>query len=185
MALVRFPLFSGAYQSEAIVAAAQRCVNLYPEPLPQDTQEPARVTHFPTPGLRRLVQPQVGVPVRGLYTTTTGKLFAVCGSSIYSISSSWVATQVGSLLTSSGPVRMQDNGANLLIVDGSISGFTVDLSTLVTLPINSVNNSSSLGFLFQGANSVDFLDTFLLLNVLGTSEFQSTTSNTLELDPTA
>ena len=185
MPLVRFPLMSGAYESESVVAAAQRCVNLYPEPLPQETQEPERVTHFPTPGLNRLVQLPDLTQVRCLYTTTTGVLFAVCGSSIYWVNSSWIATLVGSLFTTSGPVRMVDNGANLFIVDGSISRWTVNLSTLVLSPVNPVNNSSSLGFLSSnGAHTVDFLDTFILMDMIGTSQFQSTTSNTLILDPT-
>ena len=189
MPLMRFPLLSGAYESGSLVAAAQRCVNLYPEPFPQETQEPERVSHFPTPGLARRVQLTSTQPfdtgqIRGLYTTTTGVLFAVCGRSVFKITSTWSATYVGAIFTSSGPVRMVDNGANLILVDGSLTGWTVNLKTLLLSPINSVNNSSSLGFLFQGAHTVDFLDTFILMDMLGTSQFQSTTSNTLELDPT-
>jgi len=182
--LQRFPLLSGAYQSEAIIAAAQRCVNLYPEPLPQDTQEAQRVTHFPTPGLQRLVRFQEPGQVRATYTASTGALFVVCLDVVYFVSSTWVATFLGRVTTLNGPVRMADNGRTLLLVDGSQFGWTIDLTTHVLTRITSATNSSSLGFLFQGAHYADFLDTFLICDMLGTSQFQSTLSNTVQFDPT-
>jgi hypothetical protein len=85
--------------------------------------------------------------------TSTGKLFAVGGQFIYSISSSWVATQLGQLNTSTGTVSMADNGLQLVIVDGSgtTGGYYVTLSD------NSFHNITDPNFL--GASQVTYQDT--------------------------
>lgn len=53
---MRFPLVGGAYQAKSIIANAQRCVNLYPEANLPSSQAPVPVTHYPTPGLKKIAQ---------------------------------------------------------------------------------------------------------------------------------
>ena len=61
----RVPLVSGAYQARSLIAGAQRCVNLYPEHNPDDSQAPVPVTHYLTPGLTLLCAFPDAAVVRG------------------------------------------------------------------------------------------------------------------------
>lgn len=56
--MAKIPLMGGSYEARSIIADAQRCVNLYPEPNPQDAEAP--LTHYPTPGLTVLALGLVG-----------------------------------------------------------------------------------------------------------------------------
>ena len=51
---MRVVLTGGAYQAASLIAGAQRCVNLIPEAIPPSDGEPVPMTHYPTPGLRRV-----------------------------------------------------------------------------------------------------------------------------------
>lgn len=74
---------------------------------------------YPTPGLLSRFQLAVG-EVRGFHVIPGGTtLFAVSGSTLYSVDTSYTATSVGTLKTSSGRVYMQDNGVSLYITDGT------------------------------------------------------------------
>ena len=71
---------------------------------------------------------------------------------------------------------MQDNGTDLVIVDGTVNAFAVSLATNVMIPYPDPN--------FLGADRVDYLDTFLVFNQPGTRNFYCTLSNVLTIDPT-
>jgi Phage stabilisation protein len=165
----RVQLTGGAYQAHAIAAAAQRCLNLYSEPIPQPEGEPDATAHYPTPGLR-LLATLSDYPVRGIRQATTGGIYVVAGSTVYSLDAVWNATALGSIKGGSTPVSMMDNGNDLLIVDGSSLGWDVTLATNAFAPID-----DPTGF-FAGADRVDFLDTFFLFNKPGTPQFYSSLS---------
>src|SRR5690606_10460484 len=80
-----------------------------------------------TPGLGLLLTIGNG-PIRGEYYSTNGKHFVVSANKLYYVSSAWVATELGTLTTSTGPVSMADNGVSLLAVDGA-NGYVVALSS--------------------------------------------------------
>ncbi|PYE21334.1 hypothetical protein C7410_115177 [Paraburkholderia silvatlantica] len=170
------PLVTGAYQAKSLAAEAQRCVNLYMERNPQDSPFP--YTCYLTPGLTPLVSvaPTLGSGWRGLYFASNNQLYGVCGSSVYSISSAWVATFLGDITSHSGPVAMVDNGSYLVIVDGSPNGWTVKLAANTFAPL------ASTGFL--GGNTVAFMDGYLVLNSPGTNEWYISTGNEIVFDPT-
>jgi uncharacterized membrane protein len=170
--MVKIALTGGAYQARSVIAAAQRCLNLYPEPSPTSSSggsaigEPATVAHYPTPGLRLLGTLPKG-PVRGIRQVTTGGVYAVGGDTVYSVDpSSWSATALGTitpgLLT---PVSMQDNGLDMLVVDGTANGWDVTLSSNAFAQINDPNG------MFVGADRVDYLDTFFIFNKPNTPQF--------------
>ena len=165
-------LTTGAYQARSIIAANQRCVNLYAEQNPADSEFP--VTHYPTPGLiRRAVAPLKGF--RGLYTASSGELFAVVASKLYAVDVNWVFTELGMLATTSGPVSMRDNSAELVVVDGSRSGYSYDL----TNRIFSVITDEA----FYGSNRVALIDDFLLFNQPATRQFYASGALALTFDP--
>ncbi|HEY2417507.1 MAG TPA: hypothetical protein VGH84_06270, partial [Steroidobacteraceae bacterium] len=129
--MTNIALTGGAYTARSVIAAAQRCLNLFPEPIPTGNKytgtsgqdEPRNMAHYPTPGLRLLGVLPKG-PVRGIHQATTGGIYAVGGDTLYSIdSTSGVATALGTITAGlTTPVSMQDNGLDMVIVDGTASG---------------------------------------------------------------
>lgn len=119
-----------------------------------------------TPGLRLLLNTGSG-PTRGLWFTTTGVLYAVIGNTLYSISSSFTATTIGTLETSTGPVSMADNGplngnGVLVIVDGP-NGYYVNLATNVFTQITDDE--------WLGSNLVVFQDGYFIFKAPNSNEF--------------
>jgi hypothetical protein len=172
--MTRIALTGGAYTARSFAAAAQRQVNLYAEPMPEAQGEPARAALYPTPGLRTLVTLPTA-PVRAIRQAATGDVFAVGGSTVYSLTGDWQATAIGTIGPNSTPVSMTDNGLDLLLVDGSAYGWHVTLETGAFAQVADTN--------FSGADRVDYLDTYLLSNVPGTPQFQSSDSLALTWDP--
>jgi hypothetical protein len=171
---VRFPGFIGpSYTLQSINVDCQRCVNLFPEVNALGTGKEREVAALvPTPGLLlKLTLPQT--PVRGLWRASTGTLFAVGGNKLYSISSSWVATELGSLDTSEGPVSMADNGTHLVVVDG-MSGYSWNMDTSAFAEISDPD--------FYPADQVAFLDGYFIFNKQGTNQFFHSDLNAITFD---
>lgn len=172
---MRFPGFIGpAYLARSLNIDAQRCVNLYLELDELGTgneHEPAALVG--TPGLDLLLTLPTS-PVRGIYMSTTGTLYAVAGNTLYSITDSsdtWSSTVVGTLLTSTGTVSMSDNSLHLFLVDGTNGYYSALGSTTLTQVTDP---------LWEGANQVIIADGFFIFNVPNSFEFyfsQSLTSD--------
>jgi hypothetical protein len=146
---------------------------LFPEKNPEHAA--SEFTHYPTPGLTTLVVSPNAAPVRGLYYSSNGKLYAVVGNKVYYINSSWNMTLLGTMATSgTTPVGMQDNSTTLVIVDGTTNGYLVDLTTNAFSQILDPN--------FYGATNVAYLDSFLIFNRPGTKQFYTTLSNNTIFD---
>lgn len=165
------PLLSGAYQSRSIIAGAQQCVNLFPEVNPQGSQSPTPVTHYPTPGLTAIAQLADTLSVRGVYVASNGEFYAICGPSIYRMSSDYTITKIGTIPNRSTPVSMKDNGLVLLIVDGTSNGYCIDL----TNPARTFGQISDS--VFTGGVKVDYIDTYFVVNVPNSGLFQLSVSN--------
>jgi hypothetical protein len=74
---------------------------------------------YPTPGKSLILQFPDQAEVRGIKVLSGSTIMmAVCGSSVYSVSTGFVPTLIGSLTTSTGPVSIADNGTWAMIVDG-------------------------------------------------------------------
>jgi len=171
----RLSLLGGAYTDATLIAAAQRCVNLFPENIPQETKEGVQAIHLDRAGLRFLnASPSQGRG-RGLFCASTGDLFAVVDINLYYIDPNFNFTLIGQLVTpGSNPVSMADNGQSALLVDGSASGYAVNL---VTRPITAASFSQVGDPNFLGADRVDFVDSFLVMNQPGTPNWYATLSN--------
>lgn len=132
---MRFPGFIGpSYTLQSVNVDCQRSVNLFPELNELGTGKEREIAALvSTPGLRLLLTLPEG-PVRGLHHASNGELFAVGGTKFYRISSSWVATELGTLLSSSGPVSMADNGSQVVIVDGTNGyAWSIDVDAFATI----------------------------------------------------
>lgn len=159
--MVRINLTGGTYQARSLCVAAQRCLNLYPEPLPAQEQEPVQYAHFPTPGMRVFATPEVGA-VRCLYQSTQGDLIAAVGSGVYVVQENGNTTKIGTISAASGQVRMQDNGTTLFIVDGSAAGGWY--CSLPKKPQQGLYGALTqiVDSAFYGSRTIAILDTFFL-----------------------
>lgn len=158
---MRIPLVQGAYEARSIIASAQRAVNLYPEMNPSDS--PVPVTHYVTPGTNLLIA-GTGSPCRCTYRSSNGKLYMVIGNAVYYVDSNFNRTLLGTITYNTTPVSMADNGLIVIIVDGTAAGWCINLANNQFAPI-------PLGAPFYGANRVDYIDTFFILNRPGTNQW--------------
>jgi hypothetical protein len=174
---MRFPGFIGpSYTLQSVNVDCQRCVNLYPEINELGTGKEREVASLvPTPGLRLLVTVGSSGGWRGVWRASNDQVFGVVGNKFYRVSSAWVATELGSLNTSTGPVSMADNGLHVFIVDGTY-GYTLELATSTLAQVTDpdfyasdlvtfqdgyfiFNRKDSQQFFVSDLNSVDFLGT--------------------------
>lgn len=117
MALQRLNLSGGSYDARAVSVAAQRCLNLYGEPVPVEDGEPVQFAYYLTPGLRSIGT--MSGAVRCLYQTTQGDLIVVADGQVSRMYRDGELTSIGTISPGSTPVRMSDNGTCLFIVDGN------------------------------------------------------------------
>jgi len=174
-------LIGGYYNARSLIANAQRCVNLYPEKNQEDSPWP--YTQYPTPGLTWLAQGQSGLPWRGLYFLSTGKLIGVLGNNVYYIDSSWKLNLIGTINSPQtfgtlimSPVSIFENGIQGIIVDNTTVGYQIDVNSLAFSQISDPTAT------FTGATKVDYLDTYLLFNQPNTRNFYSSLSNEVAFD---
>lgn len=159
---MRVPLLGGAYEAKSIIANAQRCINLYQEANQPDA--PVPITHYLTPGLDILTT-GIAKTVRATYRTSTGDLYTVIGPNVYYVSPTWTLTLLGTILANSTPVSFADNGIVIVLVDGTVNGYCIDMTT------RDFGTIGSLVGAFYGADKVDILDTFFIFNRPGTNQF--------------
>ena len=143
-------LLGGSYESRSVIAAAQNCMNLIPEPASSiqtmtamrasTIGEPSPIAHYPTPGLR-LFETMPDFPIRGIRQASSGGIYVAAGQSVYRLQPGGAPpTFLGSITAGlTTPVSMADNGLDLVIVDGSANGWTVRLTddTFGMIPSNS------------------------------------------------
>jgi len=169
--MVQVPLNYGAYVARSITADDQRCVNLFLEPSPGGSPFPT--SHYPAPGLTGLaVAPTTGC--RCLYTASNGALYGVYGSTVYYIDRSWSFTTLGTINPGDTPVSMRDNGFEVLIVDGSSSGWVIELGANTFSTVTDPN--------FYGGTRVDVCDTYFVLNRPGTNNWYISLTNQVAFD---
>jgi len=156
----RINLSGGTYQSRSAAVAAQRCLNLYPEPIPAVEGEPIQFAFYPTAGTKSLCDVGYG-PVRCLYTTSQGDLIAVAGPMVVLVGSSGTLTRIGIITGDQTQVRMQDNGLTLFIVTGSKNaGWYCSLPTATDTSYGEL--TQIIDDAFYGSQTVAVIDTFLL-----------------------
>lgn len=169
------PLFvAGSYTAASITQDDQECINYYCEVDPMKNPgtkqmgvsgERGVIALYPTPGTISLAQ-LLAAEVRGIYTVTGGNIMiAVSGNYVYSVNSSFVAIQIGTLLGSSGQVSMIDNGVSVYLVDGQ-NRYAYGLTT----GIFSVLADGA----FNGADRCGTVDTFIFYNNPQTSQWGCT-----------
>jgi hypothetical protein len=161
MPIVSIPFVGAAYKSQSLVLDAQRCVNLFPELGGPASKVPVMLRG--TPGLKLWVTLGVSGAGRGLFATSTGRLFAVVLDQLLEISTVAVVTVRATLSTSFGRVSFADNGIELMIVDGS-KGYIFTLASNAFAIITDPDFPA-------GAPVVTFQDGYFIVPKPNTGEF--------------
>lgn len=108
--------------------------NCYVEAQPEGVGKRAPYLIRPTFGMTARVTPSASKLLRGLFCrpgVVGGRLFAVLGTTLYSIDEAWSATSLGAI-PGSGRVLMDSLGANLLILSSGVL-YQWDGSSLTTV----------------------------------------------------
>ena len=154
---MRIPFGTQSYKSQSLPISAQRLVNMYAERQPPDAKTDVAV--FGHPGIVQFATCGSG-PVRGMHKMG-GVLYVVSGQRLYSVTSGGVATDIGGSISGTAPVSMDDNGSQLVIVNGT----------------NGYLYSVLLGFLlitdtdFNAAETVQFFDQRFYFDWKDTNKF--------------
>jgi hypothetical protein len=155
---MRVPLpFVGPFDERVAKSiSAETCVNWYPDIVKSHNTQMMTLKMRPCLKLNQALS--VG-PHRG-GIIHDGLLYVVSNNGVYSITTSDVATLVGSLNTYSGFVGMASNGFDLLIVDGT-DGYVW----------NGTNFDTIIDADFVNAVQCKFLHGYFIVNKPGTGEF--------------
>lgn len=168
----QIPFVGASYQERSRNLDAQACINLFPVVGESGTAKAVSAL-YGTPGTRIALTLDDG-PVRGMHAPTDGSpAIVVSGSSVYRLTKDLKANKIGSVKTGSTPVVIADNGTQAVIVDGP-RGYIVDLEedTVTTITDEA----------FFGANSVDYLNTFMIFNHPDTNQFYISGSDDVTFD---
>jgi hypothetical protein len=168
----QIPFVGASYQERSSNLDAQVCINLFPV-LGESGTAKAVAALYGTPGMRPIVTLD-DAPVRGMHTPTDGSAaIVVSGSSVYRLSSAFVATKIGTVDALTSLVSIADNGTQAVIVTGA-TGYVLDLAS------NTVSQISDEAF--YGASSVDILNTYMIFNRPGTNQFYLSGANEVTFD---
>lgn len=142
---MKIPFATQSYQARSLPLSAQRVVNLFAEAAPPDAR--STVVLYGTPGLTLFGTVGSG-PIRGLHVMGT-TLYAVSGDQLYSVSSSGVGTNLGTLAgreRTESRVDMADNGRQLVIINSDGKGTVYDGTTLAAITDPDFPRASSLSY---------------------------------------
>lgn len=156
MLLNPLSLMGSSYADNSLTWSAQRTLNWLPETAEVDgTRTPIKFADIP--GLRAVVDLGTGAPIRGM-ENVEGKLFAVSGSSLFEISTSFNATNRGNIpgVTRVSMAHNKQGGvtaANELVIANGLSGYVYNTATQSLVQITDDA--------FQGATTVDYVDGYI------------------------
>lgn len=136
------PFIGGSDEYVSVNRSANRTINWHVEPNAQ-----GQLGFVSTPGTVLKVTAGTG-PIRGAYPTAE-YLYVASGNELYKISTLYVATLVGSLSTSTGPVTFDADTNTLVLVDGPY-GYAVTLATGAFTQITDPDFSGGSHVAFQG-----------------------------------
>ncbi len=154
---MKTPFLGSFYVARSVNAADDRCINLFPEIIPQAGKMPAWLMR--APGLRRLAEIGDG-PIRGLWMV--GNIaYVASGGNLYQVDRNYTATFLG-YISGTGPVSMADNGTQIFIACNP-NGYIYNSLTNVFQQISDPD--------FPGAVQVGYLDGFFVFTEPNSQKF--------------
>lgn len=158
---MKIPFIGASYEARSKVINCQECVNLYPEVNPAGSKSVAAL--IGTPGLTAFVN-LGGDPIRGMYTTASGRLFVAQKLHVYELFADGTKKIAATLTSIFGAVHFADNGVELLIVDG-VSGYVFGLDSYKSEEITDAL------FVETKATQCLFLDGYFVVNQPASGRF--------------
>lgn len=157
--MARLPLFGTDQTGKSVRVTAQERINVYAEPRPEEDR--TRMSFHQRPGLAAF---KVGgsTPARGMHAVGD-LLYVVRGDTLYSFDNAAVQTAIDTIGTSTGRVGMADNGSEILIVDGTATGYIYNIAGDTLTAIVDAD--------FPGADTCGFQGGRFLVNKPATGEF--------------
>lgn len=160
--------------------SAQRVVNFYAERQPPDAK--TQVAVFGCPGLTEFGSVGIG-PIRGIHVMG-GVLYVVSGQYLYSVANTGTGTQIGGTISGSGPVGMDDNGTQLVIVNGAF-GYVYSVAGGFQLITDAQFNAADTVKFFDQVFVFDWKNTnkFFISGILDGTAFSATEFTSSEARP--
>lgn len=146
-----------SYRLRSTPASTARLVNCFAEALPPDAKSPILLTR--TPGVTDWITVGTGNIVAMI--AALGYLFVVSGSKLYKVDSSGTPTELGDIDTP-GNVCMAANASAVMVVNEP-NAYYYDGTTFGQI--------TDADFTALGANSIGFLDNFILFTVPDSDTF--------------
>jgi Phage stabilisation protein len=162
--LVRIQWIGQSARAKSTNASDIRLVNAYAE-VAEHKQSKSVITVYRTPGLRLLTTLTGAGPVRGLfYAASQDRLFAVQSNAVLEILNlpGFPAVLRGTVVSTAGPVQMDENGVHLAIVD-------VEARYHLTFANNAY--ATDLDVSYPKASRVGFIDNYFIYLTPGSQEF--------------
>lgn len=165
---MKLPLLAGPYSGRSGAISDTSMINYYIER--GDSDDRSQMYAVPTPGTTTFQTANAGQPIRAMYFYNN-LMLTVCGNTLYSITQGGVVTSIGTLVTSTGLVQMEDNGINnghqVLMCDTSGNGYVYDSNLGTVVQLNNGTNGwptpggapviswqDGYGLLMQGSSNV-------------------------------
>jgi len=146
---MKTPILGASYVARSVNAADNRCINLFPEVVPEGGKEPGFLNR--APGLNLLTTVGTG-PIRGT-RSFGGYLYVVSGRRLYKLDTAWAITEIGLVNDSTDPVSMSDYGVQLFVACNGPS-YIYNSTTLAYAQITDLD--------FPGALTVAYLDGYFV-----------------------
>lgn len=145
---MQIPFVGGAYTGWSKNINSQTCINLFPVVDQQDAKQV--IALYGTPGLELFATPESGsgLCIRGIWECK-GDLYVVLNTRVYKVTSAGVCSLLGTITTSSGNVSMADNGTQVLIADGTTSGYIITVATATMAAISDADYPALSSVTFQ------------------------------------
>lgn len=196
---MKFQGFVGpSYKLSSVNVDAQRCVNLYPEIVESGTGKEGDIAYLKsTPGLRKLFDIGTG-PIRMIHAddlvvhplNPTNRTFVVSGNQVYKCTfdgTTWTNTLLGTIGTSTGPVRaasLQSDLGITVFVDGQNSYLFWRYTGGDGFPLESFGPFSYFSYAAVPlATHVLLLDGYLIYNQGKSNKFFVSKLNTFAVNP--
>lgn len=156
--MARVSLFGLGLQAKSAVVSSQRRLNLYLQIRPAD--DGIRLVAIGTPGLT-LFCDFGDTPPRGVYGLGNF-LYVVHRGTLWQVNNAGIATNVGTLLTTTGRVWFADNGLRIMLVDGA-AGYTYTIATNTFAQITDPD--------YVAANTVTWQDQYFIQDKVSSGRF--------------
>ena len=142
------PILNGYWEDRGRSGLTDQCINLYPEIIASERGNVIGLL-LSTPG-KKLIATIGNGPIRGAKTANNGILYLVSGNILYSVSPTYVATNLGTIGSNAGSVGIISNPTQVLVVDGT-GGWVWNFAsnTFSSVIPNSTSNTNPTTAVYQ------------------------------------